>query len=282
MGRSLRDQFASVLANCCLEHYRDGIAVREYSHDWDPSAHTLQYISFQAHPNAKQRIISLYSPGTRDPFTEDKRFLRHSKFYGISAKLEGGETVIGLRTIEAKQKPNHGKNYIRAAYDRTFNVYQDVQEDPFLFDWSLDCIIYKDFVFIRNRKKFQRIFNFEEIVREAAEYALRNIRQHIAIKNHDDFEKSCKGDLTKMERLASIANMADFSQLDVDAAREVAKSNSEFLEIIHQDEDGASLIFDPRRPWNLLRFFSESTVRSVATGNIFEADHNKRPVYGDV
>lgn len=241
----------------------------------------MQYISFQTHPNAKQRIDPLYCPGNCDPFTEDKRFLRHSKFYGISAKLESGETVIGLRTIEAAQKPNHGKNYIRAAYSKTFNVYQEVEEDPFLFDWSLDCIIYKDFVFINNRKKFQKMFNFEAIVREAATSALRNIRQYVDIKNHDDFEHACMNDLTKMERLASIANVTDFSQLTVDEARIVAEDNAEFLEIIQEDEGGESLIFDPKRPWTLLRFFSESTVRAVATGNIFEADSNKRRIRGE-
>ncbi len=103
------------------------------------------------------------------------------------------------------------------------------------------------------------------------------LEQSVRIHNFKEFKEACLRDRRKQMQLARIARRTDLSQFTVHKAREIMEVNRYVDGIIRSEGGEDILTYDPRNQWALLRFLNETTVRSLVTGDHFDADQ-KRPL----
>lgn len=256
--RTLADRFREIIRTFCRRQQQDHRTVHEYSIHENPSEYSIQYVDLANYPKAENKVADLLSPGTLVPFRNEERFVKNLRFYAIVAQFENGQTVVGLRSLTPAQKPDRGRWSLGAILhgDR----YEELTTDLLLFDQEIDCLLYSNFAFIHNKDKFERIFNFYQILRDVAERALSTLRQELRIHNFEEFQKACLRDPRKQTRLAFIANRPDLSQFTITRAREVIAVNPQLDGIIRIEGGEEILAYDTKNPWTLIRFLSETTV----------------------
>lgn len=275
MTESLENGFRSILGRFCQRQQEDQKTVHEYSADQRPNEHSVQFVDLENYGEARERMSGLLSPGLHARFNNDERFVRNLRWYAIIAQVDNGPTVAGLRAMVPAQKPDRGKWFVGAIKNQALQRYEQLTDDLLLFDDQIDCLLCENLVFITNKDKFERIFNFYEMHRAAASRALTTIGQELHIHNFEEFRDLCLRDPRKQARLARIAGGVDLSLFTVANARLVMAANRGLEGIISEVGGREVLTYDRANHWALLRFLDESTVRSIVTGTDFEAD-NKR------
>lgn len=276
MTMSLANRFRETVQTFCRVQREDQKTVREYSVDQNPGDYFAQYVDLSHYPEAESRISSLLAPGNLVPFRDEGGFVKHLQFYAIVAQFDD-QTVIGLRSITPAQKPHYGKWSVKAVWNEVLGRYDELTSDPFLFDNEIDCLLYKNFVFISNRSKFEKIFNFYQVRRSVAERALSVLERDLQIHNFEKFKEACLRDPRKQTRLAHIANATDLSHFTIASARRVIAANSQLGSIVVTESGEEVLAYNTEHPWALLRFLGETTVSSLVTRRNFETD-DKRPL----
>lgn len=272
----LANDFRDILQNFCDKAVEDQKTARAYAPDQKPNNECVQFVRFSDYPELRSRIENTLQPGTLHKFTNDGKFVQRLNYYAIVVQLDEGSTLVGLRNITPSQKPGRGKWSLKAVLDEVQNRYTKLENDPFLFDEDVDCLVYGDYVFIANRPKFEQIFSFDQKTREVASRALDRL-QDFGIDNFDAFKKMCLRDQRKQRMLAPIeAPDSDLSHINVESAKEVIATNPQLGSILKTVGARDVLCFDPSKQWDLLRFLKQSTVRAVASGNPFEVEGDMR------
>lgn len=275
MTRTLANRFREIIQAFCRKQRQDQKRVDEYSIDQSPGDGLIQWVDLGDYPEAQNHVDGLLSPGNFPPFKNEEKFAKNLRFYAIVAQLQNGQTVIGLRSITQAQKPYRSKWSVRAFLQEGRHEYDELTTELLLFDEEIDCLLYKNLVFISNGAQFEKIFNFEQVSRRVATKALSMLEQSVQIHNFEEFKAACLRDRRKQKQLARIARGADLSQFTVPKAREVMKVNRYVKGIIRTEGGEEILTYDPRNQWALLRFLNETTVMSLVTGDHFDADHKR-------
>jgi hypothetical protein len=276
----LADRFRGILKEFCTGQARSHKRTQAYSIDQEPNAEFVQYVSLEEYPEVRQRISELYEPGALSNFRNEEIFVKRLRFHAIVSQLESGRTLIGLRNVTLAQKPGVSQWTVRAIWDEMRGRYDLLERDPFLFDEGVDCFVYGEFVFVVNRSKFEKIFNFDQVTRDVAQRALARL-ESFSISNFDEFRRACLRDRRKQGMLAPMSREdADMSHVNVETAREVIATNANLSSIISTVNGNEVLTFDldSGNQWHLLRFLKQTTVRAVATGNPFEVDGGMNPL----
>lgn len=272
MVEGLANDFRNTLAGFCREQRENRSTVREYSMNSAPAEDSLQFILLDEYEEAYEQIRGALSPEALPPFNNEQRVTNNLRFYAIPAQFENGDVLVGFRWITPAQKPDRGKWPVTAVRNRTHGRYERLVEDIVLFDEKLDCILYKDIVFIKNRGKFENIFNFDQVIRAAASAALLRLGQEVTIKNFEEFHAACMRSVDKQRKLDAISQKVDLSKLTVEGAQRVITENPQLDSILETDDNGyLVLTYDSSNPWHLLKYLSLSTGWSVATGDAFES-----------
>lgn len=272
MTEELEDQFRSTLSTFCKACRDNQVTVREYSLNSIPTKDSLQFLSMDEYPQIHERVAKSLAPGALTVFRNEPGVRKNLRFYALVAQLENGESLVGLRWLTPSQKPDRGKWPVAAVRNQLLGRYERLVEDLLLFDDQLDCLLYKDTIFIANRDKFERIFNFDRIISEVASEALSRVGEEVPIQNFEEFQAACMRSIDKQRKLAAVAQSVDLSKLNVESAERVVSENPRLSSILSTDEQGNQVLtYNTSRPWDLIRYLSLSTNRSVATGATIES-----------
>lgn len=278
--QQLANSFKEILKSFCEEQQREPRDVRPYTIDQSPNAEFVQFISLMEYPEVWTNISDLSGPGTLARFIEEESFLKKLRFYAIVAQFEDGKDLIAIRKVTPAQKPDISRWSVRAMWSESRNRYELLEEDLFLFDKEIDCLVYGDYVFIANRSKFEQVFGFDQLTWDIAQRALEQL-ENFDIANFEEFKSYCRSDRRKQRMLAPLAhNDADLSHVNVETAHKVLEINPDLDSIIARSGGTEMLAFDstPGNQWHLLRFLKQTTIVTVATGAPFEVDGDMTPL----
>lgn len=258
-----------------LQRYRrqeDDLEVVSYVGGAKPDDHQIPWIDLSDHEFVAKQIRSLIDRELFDQFnTDDKSFVDELRFYVIVVHLEDQSPVYFFRTYTPKKELERSAYFASLFKDGQFD---QISEPLFLFDRHLDCVSHNENMFILKQNNFQRIFDFFEMVEEAARENLNQIKQAIPINNFGSFAKACLGHQQKMFKLNNIASKEYLDRITMNDLRSVIDRHG--LNVPITEQNGREMLqFKEADRWEILRLLDDDYLESRMTGNFYEANSKR-------
>jgi hypothetical protein len=255
---------------------RDDIEIVQYVGGATPESYQISWLDLNNHDFISDQIDSLYTASLVPQFDpHNQTFVENLQFYVIVVHLSGGCPIHFFRTYTPKKELRRSAYFAGLFRDGQFD---EVGEPLFLFDRHLDCISQGDVMLVLKQTNFQRIFNFFEMVEDAARENLDRIRQAIPIDNFEAFAEACVGHRQKMFKLNNIASKDYLDRITMGDLRDVIDHHG--LNVPITEQDGEEMLqFDAADRWEILRLLDDDYLESRMTGNVYEA--NSKREYGE-
>jgi hypothetical protein len=246
-------------------------------HSYDPGAkpdsHEVELLDLSEHQSIRDQISGLSDLAGLETFLAEDDFLSSLRFYVIVFRPKIGAPVFCFRTYSQKRELK--RSPLLAIVLR--QGHYDKFTDPlFLFDRHIDCISRGNDLFIFKKDKFQKIFQFYELLLKTAKDTLKIIKARIPIDNFDDFEQACEGHLQKVAKLKNIASKPYLQKVTMKDIKKVIKKYDLNISTVGKGKS-EKIHFDDSDRWAILRLLDDDYLESVLTGNSYETN-SKRPI----
>ncbi|HFD87405.1 MAG TPA: DUF4868 domain-containing protein [Gammaproteobacteria bacterium] len=152
--------------------------------------------------------------------------------------------------------------------------YDRCEDNLFLFDRGVDCVIRDGYLFVFGKDKFQKIFQFYETLIKTAKATLKTIKAHIPIDDFPAFEAACEGHLQKIAKLKNIASKPYLKDLTLRDLKKAIKKYKLPIKTTGTGDD-EKLHFDVSDKWAILRLLDDDYLESVMTGNQYEVNSKR-------
>lgn len=238
-------------------------------------SHEVEYLPLAEFEGIVEQIEALEDLSTLDPFSGTEVFIDGLRFYSVvlTSQEKGAEPIKLFRFYSPKKELSRSKTFGIALKN---GQYDQVEDSLFLFDDKFDCFACGDYLFIKNKDAFQKIFKFYEMLKDAAHETLDTIEEHIPIDDFDAFSAACDGHLQKLAKLKNIASKPYIKTLTIDDLKQVITTFKLPIQTIGEGDD-EKLQFNVKDKWAILRLLDDDYLESVMTGNHYEVN-SKRTV----
>lgn len=244
---------------------------------YDPGAkldgHEIAHIDLSEKGFVLDQIEGLGELSSMERFAAEVEFISHLRFYVIIVEKKKGDYIYFFRSYSEKRELGRSKLFA-ALMSR--GQYDSVKQSVFLFDRNLDCVSRGDDLFIFSQDKFQKIFQFFEMVKRSAEKVLKKVKEAVPIDNFDAFADSCRGHLQKLAKLNNIAAKPYFSKLTIDDIKKVTTKHEDLQSIIVKKDGKEMLSFDAKDKWAILRVLDDDYLDSIMTGQSYEVNSKRQ------
>jgi Domain of unknown function (DUF4868) len=244
--------------------------LRPFDPTYKPEADTIEWTPLaDVEPVrvACERYMSLNSLSNFVP--RDAAYKKRLLFW-VGSRSEGGRRAFFFRAFSAAAELKR-KNL--AAIVSRDGPFQLLDEEIFLFDTNVDCVVFGGYVFVLRKNDYRRIFEQLEQLREVAIHAAGRLNERVPIANFDEFAQACARQPAMADKLVAIQSRDYFSRLSYEMLAPVI---DEFeLEIPIVEQDGAPhLVFQspPAYRWRILRLVDDDFLRSSMTDHQYEVN----------
>ena len=280
MSQSLADEFRAAVARVFYERRRDATGGDLVLHSYDAesaiAAHEVEWVDLARGEYAyvREQLAPLAALTDLPLFGRDESFLAGLRFYVVVVQPTDGLPVYCFRTYTPKKElsRSHGARF---AMMLSGDYYDRVKEPIFLFDRYLDCVGRGDDLYLFSKDRFQRIFRFFDLVRRHGEETLAAIAGQNIIANVDQFAAACRANVVKLAKLRNVAAKPYFSRITIGDIKKVIERYGLGVDVV-SEHGHERVVYDPRRPWDLLNLLDDNYLESLMTGENYEAN-SKRP-----
>lgn len=256
-------------AYSALPDDEDDVILVPYDATYRPQPHELMYIALDDAPEVAALVEAATDVSAAPQFTADEKLIKQLRFYATVISTDQ-EDALFFRAYSPTKELTRGRGFA-AMFDE--GLFQKVQHKTFLFDNDADCFAWGDYMFIRRKSAFERIFRYLEELKDAADETLDSVLQHVPVSNEDDFREACKGQIQMLAKLASISRKPYLADLTMDIIEETISAYD--LQVAISDEDGErKLVFDPstqQSRWAILKLLDDDYLESAMTEERYEA-----------
>ncbi len=278
LARDLEAYFRGLLAQLLRGLSERDRVLRSYAAGSMLERHEIEYLSLPEHPQINEQIEALGSLADLGLFRRDRKFVANLRFYAIVLQREGAAPLFFFRSYSPKQQLARSR-FIAAWFHQ--DRYDLLRDDVLLFDREIDSIVYDDMVFILDKRSFERIFRFFELIQERAEEMLVEVQSRFTTRvrssGFEAFAESCKRDVRKLAKLNRVAAMPYLGEIDMVAIKRVVESHARLAPLIGTEGGEEILLFDATDAWTVLRLLDDDYLESMMTGKPYEAN-SKRPI----
>lgn len=141
--------------------------------------------------------------GGLEHFTLGSDVARRLRLYIVSALTTDGSWVHGMRTKTVRSLRPTRTRRIAALW--TGEMYDDLTEDPLVFDETFDAFVVGDLVVVLNQRNFERGSGFLGAARDDAEAVLRTATDRLPVANLDDLIVATRSDVNMLAKMRGIA-----------------------------------------------------------------------------
>jgi hypothetical protein len=263
--RVARLTFDDILDDLCSNSLR----IHSYAAATKLHVHEIEHLQVSGHTNIQSQINMLSSITNLEPFEEEVEFVSDLRFYVIVLQALDAEPIYCFRGYTAK---NQLKRSWFAAL-RGPGYYNAVTEPGFLFDQNVDSICCGDDMYIINKDKFQRTFQFYTYLQHDAAAALKKLEARVPIANLDQLQQTC----TQEPRIAAIvASLLDAPHLDVLSITRIKREIERLSLSVDVSDD--KLVYSSGTRWEFLNLICDNYARSMVTDTDYEMN-SKRPLH---
>lgn len=244
--------------------------LRPLDHTYKPEAGTVEWVALTEVPAVKTACERFSDFGGMSNFTPGDDHYKKRLLYWSGVRHAAGSRAFFFRSFSQAAELKRKKLIAIVLRDGPFEL---LDEQVFLFDENVDCVVYDDYVYVLRRNDYRRIFEQLEEVRNAALAAARRLHERVPIKNFDEFAESCANQPAMADKLIAVERRDYFNRLSYDMLAPVI---SEFgLAIAVDRSSGApQLVFDSslEHRWRILRLVDDDYLRSSMTDHRYEVN----------
>lgn len=275
LGQHLADEFLSV-ARDSVPDATATVRIRRYEPGYKPDLDELVYLDLAEQEKIAVQVRQIAQVQQAELFREKEDVINHLRFYAVVVSPSARRRAVFFRTYSPKKELTR-----RAGFAALFShgSYDKVDTKIFLFDRGIDCFAWENYLFIHNVGGFQRIFNYFEELRAAADQALDRVLAQIPISNEEEFRRACTGQLQMISKLTQIASKPYLSCVTM---REIRRTIDAFhIDVRTVGENGNErLLFEgsPSKRWLILKLLDDDFLGSTTTNQKYEV--NSKSVVG--
>jgi hypothetical protein len=286
LTESIKEQFRDIVAACLVEYQKQlqlhNLSVLEFDVTGKPDSYQIEHIELAKKPydHIVEQTRPLLTYQGLDAFTGEPSFNESMRFYVIILRPPQGEPIYFYRRYSPK-KVLHATAAV--SLKRMFgdtDEFEDVKTPIFTFDKNIDCIGYKDSLFVLTKTHFYYMFQILDELIASAQETLTLIQQRIPIRDFSFFSRACINDKTKMQKLTSIARRPYLSNLTIADMKPAIQRHGLHIPIVTIKDGGQDkevLYFDKDYPWDILKLLDDDYLTSIMTGQNYEVDGKREP-----
>jgi hypothetical protein len=207
---------------------------------------------------------------------------RNLRFYDVAVRLPDPGWVHFLRAKGASLRLRRTSKIAAVMRGAT---YDELEDDPLLFDENFDAIVAGGLALIVNQGSFQRALGFVEQARALAAETVDALGEELRISNWDEFRAAATADINMISKIRSIAAKIEANPAYAAAMtteRVIAFAEANGIEIDTERVDGErQLVFhsEPARRWRILKLLDDDYLHSQLTEFDYEVN-SKSPREG--
>jgi hypothetical protein len=246
------------------------VELRPLDHTYKPETGTVEWVALADVPAVNAACVRFSDLGELSNFTPADDQYKKRLLYWAGVRHAGGERAFFFRSFSQAAELKRKKLIAVVLRDGPFEL---LDEQVFLFDENVDCVVYGEYVYVLRRNDYRRIFEQLEEVRQAALNAAQRLHELVPIKNFAEFAESCANQPAMADKLIAVERRDYFPRLSYQMLAPVI---AEFeLPIEVDDSDGApQLVFDSslEHRWRILRLVDDDYLRSSMTDHKYEVN----------
>jgi hypothetical protein len=273
LAGEFRTAIAKTLSQIGHELDQGDTVVVPYNSGSNPDIHEMEFVDLRAEEGLRGHLVAIDSPGELPVFDGTGRGITNLRFYTVTATARDVEPFHILRTYSHRKEL--GRSKVLAAVFQG-GQYDRLREPIFLFDGNADCISQGDFIFIRRRDNFQRIFKYFEKLMAMGQSTLEVLREKLPIRNFDALSAACLRSPMMLAKLRSLANLQLFEKLSMPAMKATIDAYGLPIEIAVNGQGHEEIVFDAAHKWDFLRLIEDGYLKSDMTQVRYEVT-GKRP-----
>ncbi|MDP9404214.1 MAG: DUF4868 domain-containing protein [Actinomycetota bacterium] len=272
---ALADEFA-VVATTWARELRSRTIVR-YSAGRTPSEHELASLSAQEVPGFVDLVRSLEGDVDLPTFSIGGSVSQKLTFYVVSLRRSNPGWIHFFRAKSSRSLRLSRSRKIAALF--TGELFDQVTEDPLLFDQSFDAVSDGADILMTNQRNFEKSLDFLSDARDAAEATLRSATKNLPVANLDEFLAAAAADINMISKIRSITEkMARNAEYAKALTRHRLLGFAALHPSLELDLEGPpgkeKLVFhnDPQRRWRILKILDDDYLHSQLTEFDYEVN----------
>lgn len=262
----------SFLKSRAERKYNGDLELYAYDHNAGTHDHEIQHLEIKNFSEISEQLLPLDKIQDVPVFSENKSFMRLINHYVAHIVMPDGTKVQFIRRSGVAPTMTKSNTFFALMAEGQYDL---MTQNTISFDSRIDCIVYGDYIFILDDKKFLDVFNLYEPLKKAAKTVLAKVQSHILIDGFEKFSESCLKDTRKCAKLKSILDRNYLSGISFDKIKQTILSHNVPVKIGTDAIGNECLIYDPTKKWAILKLLHDDYVVSKMTGNNYEA-LNKR------
>ena len=210
-------------------------------------------------------------------FASDGKIGNGLRLYVVSLQLADQGWIHGIRVKSMRALRPTRSRKVAAFWNGT--VYDDLSEDPLVFDDSFDAVVLGTQVVVFGQRNFERGLGFLEAARAEAEAVLRSATANLPISNLDALIAAARTDVNMLSKLRGIAtkmqaNPAYASSLTMANVIAFQAVNPGIALDIVGPVGAEALEFhpEPARRWQILKLLDDDYLHSQLTNLDYESN----------
>lgn len=275
VSKDIAQEFKGILTNVLSRWRRDlekgDLVLHLYKPTSKLDSHEIEYIKLDEHDSIREQIESLSDLAQLNVFKEEEDFVTNLRFYAVALTPKNGDAAYFFRSYSPKMELSRSRRF---AIMMRNGQYDRCEENLFLFDRAVDCMVYDGYLFILGKDKFQKIFQFYEMLIKTAKSTLKTIKAHIPIDDFEAFEQACEGHLQKIAKLKNIAGKPYLKDLTLGDIKKAIKKYNLPIKTTGTGPN-EKLHFDASDKWAILKLLDDDYLESVMTGNQYEVNSKR-------
>lgn len=265
--RGLEQKFREAIDEALTE-YRKGLAsgdleLQSFNVGEPQGEDEIDYLNILPYDSIRQRIEPCRHPLDLPHFAHrDRDFVAHMRFYAVRAQPPREAEPVYFYRVYGASKMLSQSPFFAMLWQN--DLYRDLTEPTFLFDRHIDCISYKEEMFILNTYNFHQMFNCEEF-EKAALLTLDRLEKKDFIHNYTRFRQDCLKDKNKILKLCKISASTYLDDLTIEDLHRMIRQYR--LPIPIEIVGGKKkMVYNPRgKRWAILQLLNDSYARSAMT-----------------
>jgi hypothetical protein len=205
----------------------------------------------------------------------DEKYKRRLIYWAVVLTASDGRKAFFFRSFTASAEIKRKKG---AALVSRQGSFSRVEEAIFLFDDSIDCFAFGDFVYVIRKRDFRRIFDQISAVLRRAKRAARDLHAKVPIANFAEFESACGSDSRLADKVLAARDRSYFNQLSYAMLKPVIddfKLGIQTTTVAREKQ----LVFrtEPDHRFRILKLIDDDYLRSSMTKRRYEVNSKTDP-----
>lgn len=275
LSPALADEFRDVVGLTFSDLYtdlcNDVLRIHDYEAGTKLQPHEVEHLRVSEQESVRSQLSLLSNLTELEPFEERVEFVSDLRFYVIILQPTDGLPIYCFRTYTAKNQLSRSW-FAAIKYGPAY--YGEIEQPGFLFDHNIDSVCRGDEMFIINKDKFQRTFQFYEYIQRDATSALDRVKKRVPIANEAEFTQAC---LQEVRVAAIVASLLDAPHVDVLSITRIRRAIERFELDVEITEQGGEemLVYKPSTKWVFLNLLCDNYLNSEVTDIGYETNSKR-------